>query len=341
MVIQRVKHKFPISAVLFLLAVLTILASWLEIFPRQWVEKLYSRGAFPTISHFFGMLSDLIPLSWLDVWIPVGLALLIYVLYRRRWRLLIGAVSFFYLWFFWGWGLNYHRPLVSERLQLEAREVEKSEFAPFEETAVEELNRLQPLASRAPLNRESAAALAFDRVERVVLRIDGTDWPTTHRVKRSLILEPWYVRAGIDGMFNPFGHEPLVVEGPLPFELPFVMSHEIAHARGVANEGEANLVALLATVASNDPRFQYSGWLELWRYFFFPPGQDRLNPAVLADLRAIDERVRARQVRFISKVQTAMLDAHLKANAVPEGVRSYGDFVALAILSQPRWKEFQ
>jgi hypothetical protein len=36
-----------------------------------------------------------------------------------------------------------------------------------------------------------------------------------------------------------------------------------------------------------------------------------------------------------------MLDAHLKANAVPGGIRSYSDFVSLAILSQSRWKEFQ
>jgi hypothetical protein len=206
--------------------------------------------------------------------------------------------------------------------------------------AVRELNRLRPLASQAPLDRESASAIAFSRVARVVLKIDGTDWPITHHVKRSVFLEPWYVRAGIDGMFNPFGHEPLVTRGPLPFELPFIMSHEIAHVRGIANEGEANLVALLATVASEDPRFQYSGWLELWRYFFFAPG-DGLDPGVQADLRAIDERFLAKQVRIISRVQTALLNAHLKANAVPGGIRSYSDFVALAIISQPRWKEFR
>jgi len=340
MVIRTVKHKLPVSTVLFFLAVVTILASWLEIFPREWVENLYSRGAFPTISHGFATLSDVLPISLLDVWVPLGIALLIYVLYRRRWRLLIGVASFFYLWFFWGWGLNYHRPLVSERLRLEEREVEPTEYARFEEEALQQLNRLRPLAAPAPLDRASAAKLAFDRVERVVFRIDGTDWPITHRLKRSVFLEPWYVRAGIDGMFNPFGHEPLVTNGPLSFELPFVMSHEVAHARGIANEGEANLVALLATVASDDPRFQYSGWLELWRYFLFAD-QKRLDPGVVADLRAIDERVLARRVRIISKVQTAMLDAHLKANAVPHGIHSYGEFVALAIISQPRWKEFQ
>jgi hypothetical protein len=117
------------------------------------------------------------------------------------------------------------------------------------------------------------------------------------------------------------------------------MSHEIAHVRGIANEGEANLVALLSTVASADPRFQYSGWLELWRYLGAP--SDRLDPGPRADLRAIRERVLSRRIPIISNVQGAMLDVHLKANAVPGGIRSYSDIVALAIASQPRWKEFE
>ena len=44
---------------------------------------------------------------------------------------------------------------------------------------------------------------------------------------------------------------------------------------------------------------------------------------------------------MISQVQSAMLDAHLKANAVPAGIRSYADIVALAVASQPRWGEFR
>src|SRR5205814_9716148 len=121
-------------------------------------------------------------------------------------------------------------------------------------------------SSQAPIARAKIAEMASRRVERVIFKIDGTDWRAANRVKRSLIAEEWYKIAGIDGMFNPFGHEPLVIAGPYPFELPFLMSHELAHVRGIANEGEANLVALLATVASEDPRFQYSGWLYVWEY---------------------------------------------------------------------------
>jgi Protein of unknown function (DUF3810) len=339
MVIRRVKLKFPLSAILFALAAATFLASWGNLFPQRVVEDFYARGIFPTISHLFGFMADALPFSWLDVWILAGVAILIYVCLRRRWRLLVGAVSLFYLWFFWGWGLNYHRIPVAVRLHLDPSGLTPSDFSRFGERAAEEINRLWPVASGAPLDRDAISAMAAQRVETVIFRIDGTDWPAARAVKRSLLLEPWYLRAGIDGMFNPFGHEPLVVKGPLPFELPFLMAHEIAHARGIANEGEANLIALLATVGSDDPRFQYSGWLHLWGYLANP--SKRLDPGPQADLRAVVERMLLHHVPAIDRVQSALLDAHLKANAVPGGIRSYSDFVALAIASEPRWKEFR
>jgi len=337
--VKGVKHKFPIFFVLPGLAAVTFLASWAQLFPQQLVENSYSRGVFPTISHVFGAMSAAIPISWLDVWILVCGGILIYAVYQRRWAVLVGVASFFYLWFFWGWGLNYHRPPVATRLQLDTKELTKADVDRFTDKAVGEINRLWPLASKARLSRNQIAAMAAQRVERVVFKIDGTDWPLPAQVKRSFLLEPWYNGAGIDGMFNPFGHEALVIQGPFSFELPFLMAHELAHVRGIANEGEANLVALFATIASEDPRFQYSGWLYLWGYLHTARG--RLDAGPREDLQAITDRILSNRIQAISNIQSVLLDAHLKANAVPGGIRSYSDFVRLAIASQSRWKEFR
>jgi hypothetical protein len=340
MVIETVKKKFPLSAVLLALAAATFLASWARLFPSRLVESVYSRSIFPTISHMFGIVADAVPFSWLDVWILAGIVLLIYGLRKRRWMLLAGAASFFYLWFFWTWGLNYHRPLVADRLHLEANSLTDPELKRFAETAAAAINRLWLPASQDPLARTDIAGMAAKRVQRVVFRIDGTEWQAANRVKRSVLLEWWYKMAAVDGMFNPFGHEPLVIAGPYPFELPFLMAHELAHVRGVANEGEANLVALLATVASDDPRFQYSGWLYLWRYLPRYP-EIKLDDGPRADLRASSRRYEANQVAMVNNVQSAILDAHLKANAVPAGLRSYSEFVVSAVASQPRWHDFR
>jgi hypothetical protein len=337
---ETVKRKFPLSAILPVLAIATFLASWARLFPSRLVENVYSRWAFPPISHKFGILADAVPFSWLDVWILAGVVLLIYGVRKRRWMLLAGAISFFYLWFFWTWGLNYHRPLLAQRLGIETNTLTDPELKRFAETAAGEINRLWLPASQTPLTRTEIEELASKRVQRVVFRIDGTEWQAPNRVKRSLLLEWWYKMAAVDGMFNPFGHEPLVIAGPYPFELPFLISHELAHVRGVANEGEANLVALLATVASDDPRFQYSGWLYLWRYL--PRyAEIKLDEGPRADLRASALRYQANQVAMVNEVQSAILDAHLKANAVPAGLRSYSEFVVSAVASRPRWQEFR
>ena len=101
----------------------------------------------------------------------------------------------------------------------------------------------------------------------------------------------------------------------------------------------ANLIALLATVNSDDPRFRYSGWLALWGYLQTP--SSRLDPGPRADLKAAHDRVLMHQIQFVSRFQVSLLDAHLKANAVPGGIRSYSDFVSMAVASQSRWKDFE
>ena len=338
---QRVNKKFPFSMLLSVLAVATFIASWARLFPTGIVERAYSRAIFPTISHMFAFLADAVPFSWLDAFILGGIVALLYGFHKRKWMFLGGLVSVSYLCFFWTWGLNYHRPPLQNRLHLETTKgFTDLDLKRFAETAAREINRLWPLASRSPLAREQIGDMAAKRVERVVFKIDGTDWVAPNRIKRSLLLERWYKMAGVDGMFNPFGHEPLVIAGPYPFELPFLMSHELAHVRGIANEGEANLVALLATVASDDPRFQYSGWLSLWNYL---PRFDeiKLDDGPRADLRASALRYQANEVAMVNQVQSAILDAHLKANAVPAGLRSYSEFVDFAVASQPRWQEFR
>jgi hypothetical protein len=340
MVIQRVKQKLPVRFVLPALAVLTFLLSLAGAFPAGWVERGYSRAVFPTISHILSLPADAAPFSWLDPAVMTALALLIYGIRRRRWWLLLGVLSGAYLWFFWTWGLNYHRPPVEVRLGIAPAAMTPEDTGRFAETVSQELNRLWPLA-RQPADFDQTAALASGRVRTVMNRIDGGDWRAASRIKRSLIGDGWFRIAGIDGVFNPFGHEPLVAGGLLSPELPFVMSHELAHVRGVSHEGDANLVALLATAASDDPVFQYSGFLQLWLYLRTPGRSALLDPGPREDVLAIIRRSTANQVPLARDVQSAVLDLHLKANRVDDGVRNYSRFLALAMASRDRWQEFR
>jgi len=50
------------------------------------------------------------------------------------------------------------------------------------------------------------------------------------------------------------------------FVIPYTAAHEMSHQRGVSREDEANFVAFLACVESEDPYIRYSGYLNMYQY---------------------------------------------------------------------------
>ena len=102
----------------------------------------------------------------------------------------------------------------------------------FVQETADSLNRFWPDLGKEYLAgvKESEIALQADaRVRRVLSQLDGTDWSAARRIKHSFFADWWFRVSGIDGMFNPFGHEPLLVSGIPDFELPFLIAHELAH----------------------------------------------------------------------------------------------------------------
>src|SRR5467141_400804 len=259
------------------LATLTFILSWAGAFPTRVVEIWFAHTLFPKISYLAGRFADAVSFSWLDVGIPLTLVLLVALLRGRRFRLLASLVAALYLFFFWTWGLNYHR---------------------------------QPLVSRLPFDAERTKP---PNMERFTQRVAG-------EINR---LYAEKQRNGYDE------------------ERPFVIAHELGHVRGYPSEGDANLIAVFATIMSDDPVLQYSGWLDLWEYLRYPEIDTLLDPGPRRDLQRIAERARREQVRWISNVQTAILDWFLKANSVDEGIRSYSQVVLLAAGTEPYWNRFR
>jgi hypothetical protein len=343
MVISGVKRKFPVAIGLTGLAVATALSSWAMIFPSSLVETIYSRRLFPTISHIAGWFADSIPFSWTDVWILVGVFTVVFSVRQKNWRLPLGLVSAAYLIFFWGWGLNYHRSPIEIRMGLKAvPKPSKEEFSQFLSSTTQAVNRLWTEVAEQQTSQQNSVSMeheASSRVRAVVGQIDGTDWAAATRIKHSYPADLWFHAAGIDGVFNPIGHEPLLVSGIPSFRLPFVMTHELAHVHGIAGEGDANFVAFLAGIGSADPRFQYSAAFEMWLHLDGSAAE--LDPGPRRDLQSYLDLIRSQEIPQLSRIQSAILDSHLKANGIQEGVQSYSKFVALAIATRDRWGNFQ
>jgi hypothetical protein len=305
------------------------------------VELWYARRIFPIISTTAEKLADSTPFSWLDVAIPLAIILVMWLIYQRLWKLLLNIIAIGYLIFFWSWGLNYHRqPLVS-KLPMDVEKTKPDAIGNFTLHAAAEIYRLYAEKQKLPYNEEETREEARLRVRYVVGVIDGTDWEAPHRIKISWIADSWFHAAGVDGMFNPVGQEPVISNTVLDIERPFVDSHELAHVRGYPDEGDANVIAALATLMSNNPAFQYSGWLSLWLYLRNRDLDTLLDPGPRQDLQRIFDRARSEQIQWISGIQRAILDWFLKANHVEQGVRSYSRIVVLTAGTEPYWDRFR
>lgn len=342
MVLQRVKLKFlqkvPLS--LALLALASATASALGWLPGGLVEDWYARGVFPRISSAMGFLADAVPFSWLDLLIPAAVACVAYLGYRRKLFHILGLVGALYLFFFWTWGLNYHRPPLVTKLDFSAERVTEESVGAFVYEVAEELNALYLEKAAVRLDEQTLRLEADARVRRVVAELDGTSWVVGSRVKSSWLLNPFFRAAGVEGMFNPFGHEALVTAGLLPFERPMVMLHEMAHVRGYPNEGDANFVALMGAVNSSRSTFRYSGWLSLWFYVRSSDLDVLLDEGPRRDVEAVFIRLARQRVDWVSGAQTRTLDLFLKANRVEGGVHSYAQIVTMAVGTRPSWGRF-
>jgi len=317
------------------------MASWAGIFPSAVVEKWYARGIFPIISELAEKVADAVSFSWLDVLIPAVLVSVILLLRRRQWAGLLNLVAGAYLIFFWSWALNYHRLPLASKLEVDSSKTQSDAIQEFAVHAAAEINRLYGEKEKQPYDDNAAREEAVRRVEHVVRIIDGKDWDAAHRIKVSRISNVWFRAAGVDGMFNPAGHEPVISATVLDIERPFVMSHELAHVRGYPDEGDANVIAAFATLMSSKPDFQYSGWLSLWLYLRNRDLGKLLEPGPRSDLQRIFDRARAEQIPWIDNLQRAALDWFLKANSVEEGVRSYSRVVLLMAGTEPNWDRFR
>ncbi len=144
----------------------------------------------------------------------------------------------------------------------------------------------------------------------------------------------------IRGVYSPFTIESIYNGDMTGYNLPFTICHELSHLSGFMNESEANFIAWLACMDSDDPSFRYSGNLTAWIYCTnrlasvdrdrYLRLRERLPEEVLKDLSA-NSRFWARYPEEFGEMHDKVNDSYLKANGQEEGIRTYGRMVDLLV----------
>lgn len=136
----------------------------------------------------------------------------------------------------------------------------------------------------------------------------------------------------IGGFFSPWTGE-ANYNAELPAcDLPHTIAHEKAHQRCITSEDEANFAGFLACIYSPDPYVRYSGYLFAQRQLLGELRKSAADeipkliagrlPGVQRDVDFDRQFVESHRGR-LSDLNAAAIDAYLKANRTPAGIRAY------------------
>ena len=124
------------------------------------------------------------------------------------------------------------------------------------------------------------------------------------------------------------------------YTLPFTAAHELSHQRGIAREDEANFMAFLVCIESEDAYIRYSGYLNLYEYVasalysaspeLYYRANATLSPSVRTEMSAYSHFFDQFRDSLAGEISETVNNTTLVLHGT-EGVKSYGMVVELAV----------
>lgn len=261
----------------------------------------------------------------------------------RRVLALCSACLIVYVGYCFFWGINYYGDSFSTKAGLTARGCQTEELYTLS-TAL--ADRCSQLAQNTPRNPDGTmqatpqdllpeSSTVFQAVQQEFPALEGPVTPARGMLSSRLISY-----TGFTGFLFPFTGESLVnVDAPVCL-LPATALHELAHQRNVASEAEANFVAVVAGLHSENPEYAYSSALLAYIHVsnalyqadpsLWTDARTHLSQDVLADLQANDTYWAAFESP-VETVSTTVYDGFLQSYNQRDGMASYGKCVDLLV----------
>ena len=307
-------------------------------------------------------------LSYLTTWIPFSLAEMLIILipliivlivgvgvkkYCDSWRnvgvfciIMVSIASYVFSTYTLGFVPAYHGSTLDQKMDLDKQKVSAEELY---ETAAILSSELAKEAEHIIFNGEGFSVMPYgygelndklmDAYEKACKKYDFIS-PLHSNIKEVMLSEPM-TYTHISGVYTFFtGEANLNVNFP-DYVLPYTAAHEFAHQRGIAREDEANFVAFLVCMESDDHYIRYSAYLNVYEYVanalysakkeLYTPIYRSLPLGVKTDMAAYSKFFEKYRKTVVSDVSGAVNDTFLNINGVEEGSKSYGMVVDLAV----------
>ncbi|MPM46444.1 hypothetical protein SDC9_93144 [bioreactor metagenome] len=147
-----------------------------------------------------------------------------------------------------------------------------------------------------------------------------------------MLSEPW-TYTHVSGVYTFFTGESNVNINYPDYVIAYSAAHECAHQRGVAFENEANFIALLVCLESDDDFIRYAGLCDVYstiansayktnkdRYY---TAAARLNKKISGEYSAFSEFFKKYEKNIYAETASKINDGYLKSQGQQSGVVSY------------------
>lgn len=348
---------FPLSLILMILARNSIF----------FAEHIYALHMYKWLSQLLSFVTGLIPISLAEILIIVLPLFLIVLLVKfiiniiknkdRRKTIIKGFINIFcaisialFLYTIFG-GLNYYRYSFSHYANLEIDKYSVEElYGLTKKLAIqaEDIRSRVPKVDEDGVFKLSMSNYRVARVANQAMKEFSEEYPVLGGIygpAKPIFLSSLMSYTEVTGIFIPFTMEANVNVDIPDYSIPYTMFHEMAHQRGFMREDEANYIAYLLGMSSDNVELMYSStMLALISSGNALYGQNKdlyfevtssYSQGMIKDLRASSEYWTKYEDTVISTISTKMNDTYLKANAQADGVKSYGRMIDL-LLAQYR-----
>lgn len=348
----------PAAMILFAVAIIAA-AVHLASAQSAAFSDFFNGNISPPVRALLAHVTGFLPFSLSEaaiMFVPVILALLVVYCLKisrgtkytaaRYITSLFAAASLFYSLFVFGFATAYGATKLEEKLGLERSDVTAEELY---DTARVLLDRIEELTDDVSFKYASFSVMPYS-LDEMTDKLNAAYGRTCDkypfaqrldaRLKYVLLSEPM-TYTHISGVYTFYtGEANLNINFP-DYTLPFTAAHEMSHQRGIAREDEANFMAFLVCLESDDGYIRYSAYMNMFEYVV--GALYRADPSLYYDIIAsMDNRARYEMIAYseffdkyrdsaASTVSGAINDAYLKSQGQSAGSKSYGMVVDLAV----------
>lgn len=259
---------------------------------------------------------------------------------------LLSIITFFYSGFIFTFASSYRGSSLASKLELERVKVSAQELYDTFKIVTTELNALSEKVEYGEddfSNINNSYKELNEKLNKAYKKASekyGFLQDMSSSVKPIMLSEPM-TYTHISGAYTYFtGEANLNINYP-DFNHPYTMAHEMAHQRGVGPENEANFLAYLVCLESDEDYIRYSAYFNMYQYLgdaLYSADKDmyydvlkNTSEPVIRELIAYSEFFDKYRDNIAADVSDKVNNSYLQSQGQVEGTRSYGLVVDLAV----------